>query len=224
MHFAENPQAEFSKMEDGTAAEWEIIKASAYAHVDGLPDRVLTHMKLLADDFGGFAVDRLEHSLQTATRAMEDRRDEDAISIFEAYLREGEAGTPMGWVRDLVAGGRNPTNGQAHLDRRIPEIVASMPKASAYEMKQHLIRLYLRFGFLDRFFELLEELGKTTVETWNDAEVLIVGATIMRQSGFTAHPRYLEVAEKYAYGVVSLWDVRGTPDHCKKLDERWACE
>lgn len=79
MHIVENPQAKFSKMEDGTAAEWEIIKANAYAHVDGLPDRVLTHMNLLADDFGGFAVDRLEHSLQTATRAMEDGRDEEFV-------------------------------------------------------------------------------------------------------------------------------------------------
>ena len=79
MTVAEIRQAKFSKMEDGTAPDWEIIRESAYAHVDGLPDRVLTHIGLLANDFGGFAVDRLEHSLQTATRALHDGRDEEYV-------------------------------------------------------------------------------------------------------------------------------------------------
>ena len=45
-----------------------------------------------------------------------------------------------------------------------------------------------------------------------------------RQSGFTVQPGYLEAAEKFAYGVVSLWEQRGPPDHCEKLDGQWACE
>jgi hypothetical protein len=98
-----------------------------------------------------------------------------------------------------------------------------MPEIRVYEMRQILTRLYLRFGFLDRYFGLLDELGTTTGE-WNDAEDLILASTITRDSGFTTHPRYLEVAEKYAYGMVSLWDVRGAPDHCEKLDGQWVCE
>ena len=41
--------------------------------------RVLTHLQMLKGDFGGFAVDRLEHSLQTATRAHKDGRDEEYV-------------------------------------------------------------------------------------------------------------------------------------------------
>ncbi|MGB2207941.1 MAG: HD domain-containing protein, partial [Parvibaculales bacterium] len=44
-----------------------------------LPDRVLAHLQMLKGDFGGFAVDRLEHSLQTATRAHKDGRDEEYV-------------------------------------------------------------------------------------------------------------------------------------------------
>ena len=80
---------------------------------------------------------------------------------------------------------------------------------------------YLVFKFLDRYFEILFEIGVNGAE-WTSAESLIVGGTIHRQSGFTAHPRYLEVAE--AYGLFELWDQRGAPDHCKKLDGQWACE
>jgi predicted HD phosphohydrolase len=44
-----------------------------------LPDRVLAHLKLLAGDYGGFAVDRLQHSLQTATRAHRAGEDEEYV-------------------------------------------------------------------------------------------------------------------------------------------------
>jgi predicted HD phosphohydrolase len=44
-----------------------------------LPDRVLRHLKLLGGDFGGYPVDRLEHCLQTATRAHRDGRDEEYV-------------------------------------------------------------------------------------------------------------------------------------------------
>ena len=44
-----------------------------------LPDRVLTHLRLLDGDFGGFPVDRLTHCLQTATLALDDGRDEEYV-------------------------------------------------------------------------------------------------------------------------------------------------
>lgn len=66
-------------MEDGTQEDWMIIGASAMNFNRGLPDRVLTHLSLLNGDFGGYAVDRFEHSLQTATRAHRDGRDEEYV-------------------------------------------------------------------------------------------------------------------------------------------------
>ena len=48
-------------------------------HRGELPDRLLAHLMLLDNDHGGFAVDRLEHSLQTATRAHKDGRDEEYV-------------------------------------------------------------------------------------------------------------------------------------------------
>src|SRR3546814_3350782 len=41
--------------------------------------RILDHLKLLGGDYGGFPVDRLEHCLQTATRAHRDGRDEEYV-------------------------------------------------------------------------------------------------------------------------------------------------
>ena len=72
-------RARFTHMEHGTAEDWAIIAADFGAFAQQLPDRILTHLKLLDGDFGGFPVDRLTHSLQTATRAHRDGRDEEYV-------------------------------------------------------------------------------------------------------------------------------------------------
>jgi len=72
-------RAGFSAMRDGTAEDWAIIGGQFREFAHGLADRVLTHLKLLDGDFGGFPVDRMEHSLQTATRAHRDGRGEDYV-------------------------------------------------------------------------------------------------------------------------------------------------
>jgi predicted HD phosphohydrolase len=72
-------QATFHRMTDGTLDDWMIIGMNAVAFNKTLPDRVLAHLRLLEADSGGYAVNRLEHSLQTATRAHRDGRDEEYV-------------------------------------------------------------------------------------------------------------------------------------------------
>ncbi|KPL69141.1 phosphohydrolase [Erythrobacter sp. SG61-1L] len=66
-------------MEEGTAQDWQIIAGEFRPYAASLPERVLDHLRLLLGDYGGFPVDRLEHSLQTATRAYRDGRDEPYV-------------------------------------------------------------------------------------------------------------------------------------------------
>ena len=76
-HAAE--RAGFREMKEGTAEDWQLIGGEYMAFAKGLPERILAHLKLLDGDFGGFPVCRLEHSLQTATRAHRDGRDEPYV-------------------------------------------------------------------------------------------------------------------------------------------------
>lgn len=72
-------KANFHAMVEGTAEDWAAIgRAGAPFHRD-FPNRLVAHLKMLEDDSGGFAVTRLEHSLQTATRAFRDGRDEEYV-------------------------------------------------------------------------------------------------------------------------------------------------
>ena len=59
-------RASFHAMVDGTADDYAKISAAFGEFSKTLPDRVMAHLKMLQGDFGGFAVDRFEHSLQTA--------------------------------------------------------------------------------------------------------------------------------------------------------------
>ncbi|WP_069864039.1 MULTISPECIES: HD domain-containing protein [Pseudomonas] len=74
-----NARAKFTHMEDGSVEDWSIIAQDFAAYATQLPDRILAHLRLLDGDFGGFPVDRLTHSLQTATLAHRDGRDEEYV-------------------------------------------------------------------------------------------------------------------------------------------------
>ena len=79
MSDASGARARFTSMEQGTADDWAAISSHFPDFARGLPDRVLAHLRLLDGDYGGFAVDRLTHSLQTATLAHRDGRDEEYV-------------------------------------------------------------------------------------------------------------------------------------------------
>lgn len=72
-------RATFTEMKAGTAAEWQIVLAHGLDYSARLAERILDYLGQLAGHHGGYAVDRLEHSLQTATRALRDGRDEEYV-------------------------------------------------------------------------------------------------------------------------------------------------
>lgn len=72
-------RATFVRMQDSTREDWQAISGEFMHFASGLPERVMAHLELLEGDYGGFPVDRYTHSLQTATRALRDGRDEEYV-------------------------------------------------------------------------------------------------------------------------------------------------
>lgn len=72
-------RAKFRAMTEGTQEDWMKIAAHFGPFASAGGKRVLDHLRLLEGDYGGFPVDRLTHSLQTATRAYRDGRDEEYV-------------------------------------------------------------------------------------------------------------------------------------------------
>jgi len=73
------PRAEFAAMTESTPADWQRISAQFFPFASKLPERLLGHLKELEGDYGGYPIDRYQHSLQTATRALRDGRDEEYV-------------------------------------------------------------------------------------------------------------------------------------------------
>jgi predicted HD phosphohydrolase len=74
-----NDRAQFRAMTEGTLEDWRLIVGEMAPFAGRLPERVIAHLSLLRGDYGGFPVDRLEHCLQTATRAHQAGRDEEYV-------------------------------------------------------------------------------------------------------------------------------------------------
>ena len=107
------PRASFARIEDSNAEDWALIGGEVMASARSLPDRVLAHLKLLDGDQGGFPIDRYQHSLQTATRALRDGRDEEYVVC--ALLHD--IGDTLGTYNhfDIAAAILKPFVSEAHL-------------------------------------------------------------------------------------------------------------
>ena len=148
-----------------------------------------------------------------------DKRAENSLASVESYLQR--EGLPTDLLQELAAGASDPTTGPALLDRLIPLIVAPVSDEHAWLISLELHGLYLSYGFLDRYYELIDPAPVPETQ-WSDTSNLVFIGQLFWQSGFTTHPRYLEAAE--ANGLIELWDQRGAPDHCEKLVGLWVCE
>ena len=69
----------FTSMADGTQEDYELLERLEANFAEGTADRVLTQLRELAGSLSGYKIDRLEHSLQSATRAHRDGADEEMV-------------------------------------------------------------------------------------------------------------------------------------------------
>ena len=69
----------FKRMDEGTSQDYAFLNALEYEFVVALPDRLLAALTGLEGSLAGYQISRLEHSLQSATRAEADRADIELI-------------------------------------------------------------------------------------------------------------------------------------------------
>ena len=69
----------FTQMKDGSKEDYELLSKFEKEFAEKLPDRILETLMNLGESMDGYQVSRLEHSLQSATRAERDGADEEMI-------------------------------------------------------------------------------------------------------------------------------------------------
>lgn len=73
------PAVSFTEMQHGTRDDYLFLAAQEEKYTEGLANRLLIALQELDTSFGGYQISRLEHSLQSATRAYEAGEDEEMV-------------------------------------------------------------------------------------------------------------------------------------------------
>lgn len=73
-------------MTDGTKEEYAFLDQLEQEYIATLPDRLLAALKRLENTLSGYRISRLDHSLQSATRAF--RADESEQMVVAALLHD----------------------------------------------------------------------------------------------------------------------------------------
>ena len=69
----------FKEMKNGTKDEYLLLDKYEQEYINGTADRILRFMSSLNSTLEGYKITRLEHSLQTATRAFNDNASEEMV-------------------------------------------------------------------------------------------------------------------------------------------------
>jgi len=159
---------------------------------------------------------RVDTNFYLGVSSLIQGKDDVAITWLEKYF-SGLGMNPAD-VRPLVEQARDPVIGQAAIDAWIDQAMAAQP--GTYKRRTPFV-LYLGFGYLDAYWAVQDSL-QLSPGMWSDTDFLVQEGMVFRASGYCRHPRYLPFAEEDL--AVEVWEKRGPPDHCRKVDGRWACE
>lgn len=146
--------------------------------------------------------------------------DEQAIFWFEQELQNLGI-EPRDWLGELISAARRKDTGAASLTSGIQSVLESVNHENDPTFRPGLERWFLLLGHLDRYLEIILEATPRSPR-WSDIEMHVYYGMIFRELGFTAHPRYLDVAAHM--GFIEVWEQLGAPDHCRKEKNGWHCQ
>ena len=72
-------RVKFTQMKYGTKEDYLLLEKHEKKYIESTADRLIKFMSSLNSTLEGYQVSRLEHSLQTATRALNDKADDEMI-------------------------------------------------------------------------------------------------------------------------------------------------
>ena len=72
-------RVKFTEMKYGTKEDYPLLEGHEKKYIEGTADRLIKFMSTLNSTLEGYQVSRLEHSLQTATRALNDNAEDEMV-------------------------------------------------------------------------------------------------------------------------------------------------
>lgn len=149
--------------------------------------------------------------------------NEAAIRVLESHQDTLDKWDIPFWsatdARQILAAAADAENGAALLDAWF---AGALARASDFATRYYVYYWYLVLGRIDDYWRAIEETGSQNNWYWATEGYLLHYGMAFPQTGFTRHPTYLKYAKES--GLIDLWEARGAPDRCSKVDGEWVCE
>ena len=107
-------QTRFTAMRDATREDYQLIGRHSLEFFQGLPDRILAHLRILAGDTGGYAVDRLTQ-----------------IELWPAHFHAGTF-SAIEYLRRSLNLDQQPIDSRTHFTRDDQSLFARFVTRQAY--------------------------------------------------------------------------------------------
>ena len=89
-YFMFKDEVKFTEMKHGDKEDYDLLANFEDKYIEGTADRIVRVLQGLDKSMGGYKVSRLEHSLQTASRALREQASEEmvvaALSVSYTHL------------------------------------------------------------------------------------------------------------------------------------------
>ena len=72
-------EVNFIQMKDGTKEDYLLLNKHEKKFIENTAERIIKFLSTMTKTLEGYRINRLEHSLQTATRALNDKADDEMI-------------------------------------------------------------------------------------------------------------------------------------------------
>lgn len=141
---------------------------------------------------------------------------EESIITGEEYHRL--AGLDVSAVRSMIESAFDPITGKAFLDAWLRDQSALLAGQGLVFQSWAIYTWYAFLGHFDDAFAIIELEAAQTESTWLNTNQLEFHGFVFPSTGFRRDPRF--ITEE----LVELWDSRGKPDMCDKIDGEWICQ
>lgn len=141
---------------------------------------------------------------------------EESISAKEEYFRL--AGWDVAEVRPMMEGALDSDTGKAFLDDWLRAESAALAAQGLVSESWQVYTWYVFLGYFDDAFAIIDEEVAQNESAWLNTVQLRFNGVVYPLTGFRSDPRF--VTEE----LVELWDARGKPDACDKIDGEWTCQ
>ena len=146
--------------------------------------------------------------------------DEDAIKVLAQMYENYEiplTGMDGSSIRSFVESARDPFGGKDFIAAAVAEMQAN---ASDFATATVANFWYLAFGYLEEYVDAIESMH-VEGNVWTNSDVLEQAGRFYKASSYLSNPRVASWRDES--GQSELYEQRGPPDDCSKVDGDWVC-